>query len=741
MGNKNATVATNTESKTKVKLASSSTKDASTRRRANIKMVQNVLLIWLDENFDENRDDCRNTVTQLRRVVNDINTFTTGDQCIQFVNTIKDNKACMIITGSLGQHIVPRVHQMPQVDSIFIFCGNKKLHEQWAKEWPKIKGVFTKITPICEALEQASQQCEHNAISMSFVSTNGDAASKNLDRLDPMFMYTQITKEILLTINFEQHHIDQFIEDCRAIFRDNKNELKNIEKFERTYRDQTPIWWYSYDCFLYRMVNGALRTADMDMIIKMGFFIVDLHRQIQELHQEQFSDHPPGKTFILYRGQHLSNSDFDQVQNTKGGLMSFNNFLSTSENRKVSLDFVDKAVANPDLVSILFVMTIDPTKSSTPFASINGLSEFPKEDEILFSMHSIFRIRDIKPMGENQRRFRVDLKLTSDDDKDLRTLTDHIREETLPDSEGWRRLGSVLLQMSKFDKAEQVYQALLDQTMKDSERALIYHQLGWAKDGQGEYNEAITFYEKSIEIEEETAPCNDLNLAMSYNNIGNMYSHVGDYSKALLSHEKALLIRQQSLPSSHPDLAMSYNNIGNMYYRVGEYSKALSSYKKALAIQQQSLPSNHHNLAKSYITLGNVFYSTNVYQKAITFYEKALAIQQQSLLSNHPDMAMSYNNIANVHYSLGEYSKALLLHEKALVIRQQSLLSSHPDLAMSYNNISLVHEKMGNYSKAHSFYERAVNIAPQLLPSNHPNLVDDRNNLDHGQQNDCESYF
>jgi hypothetical protein len=137
-------------------------------------------------------------VTQLRRMVNDVNTFTDGDGCIQFIEDINDNKICMIISGSLGQHIVPRVHNMSQVDSIVIFCGNKKRHEQWTKEWSKIKGVFTEITPICEALKQASRQWEQNAILISFVATGGDATNKNLNRLDPMFMYTQIMKEILL---------------------------------------------------------------------------------------------------------------------------------------------------------------------------------------------------------------------------------------------------------------------------------------------------------------------------------------------------------------------------------------------------------------------------------------------------------------------------------------------------------------------------------------------------------------
>ena len=198
----------------KAQQGSTVAKDARVRRRVDIKMVQNVLLIWLDSNIDDNNQDCQNTVTQLRRMVNNVNTFTDGDECIQFIEDINDNKVCMIISGSLGQHIVPRVHNMSQVDSIFIFCGNKKRHEQWTKEWSKIKGVFTEITPICEALKQASRQCEQNAISISFVATGGDATKKNLDRLDPMFMYTQIMKEILLTITFEPKHFKEFIDYC-----------------------------------------------------------------------------------------------------------------------------------------------------------------------------------------------------------------------------------------------------------------------------------------------------------------------------------------------------------------------------------------------------------------------------------------------------------------------------------------------------------------------------------------------
>ena len=93
------------------------------------------------------------------------------------------------------------------------------------------------------------------------------------------------------------------------------------------------------NAFLYPMLNRALRTMEVDIIIKMGFFIGDLHRQIEQLHSEQFNGHHSKTTFTVYRGQGLPKAAFEQMTKTKGGLMAFNCFLSTSKKRDVSLGF------------------------------------------------------------------------------------------------------------------------------------------------------------------------------------------------------------------------------------------------------------------------------------------------------------------------------------------------------------------------------------------------------------------
>ena len=206
------------------------------------RIIQNFHLVWLDANINEKDDDFCNSITKLRQVVNTVNTFVDADKCIDFINTIQDETTFMIISGALGQTIVPTIHSKKQISDICIFCGNKVWHEKWAKNWSKIKDVFTDIQLICEALKQAAYACDHNAVSINFATTRDAATSdSNKNTLDCSFMYTQILKDILLTIDFNRGHIVDFLKYCRVELAGNSIELKNVDRIENEYRNHQPI--------------------------------------------------------------------------------------------------------------------------------------------------------------------------------------------------------------------------------------------------------------------------------------------------------------------------------------------------------------------------------------------------------------------------------------------------------------------------------------------------------------------
>ncbi|CAF0989218.1 unnamed protein product [Adineta steineri] len=235
---------------------------------SNRRIVQNFLLVWLDSDIDEIKEDYRDAITHLRRIVNAINLFTDIDQCINFLNEIKNEKVFLIVSDTLGKAIMPSIHEISQLDSIYIFCKTQTNHDQWTKQWTKqwskIKGTFTQILLLCESLKQAAQNCDKNSISMSFVSTHDDVLKQDINQLDPSFMYTQILKEIILEITYDQRFRKDLASYCRELYVDNNHELKNINKFEREYHYHTPIWWYTHDCCIYSMLNRALRNQEVN---------------------------------------------------------------------------------------------------------------------------------------------------------------------------------------------------------------------------------------------------------------------------------------------------------------------------------------------------------------------------------------------------------------------------------------------------------------------------------------------
>jgi tetratricopeptide (TPR) repeat protein len=97
----------------------------------------------------------------------------------------------------------------------------------------------------------------------------------------------------------------------------------------------------------------------------------------------------------------------------------------------------------------------------------------------------------------------VEIAFTSDNDQQLCTLTKRIREEVA--GFGWQRLSTLLLKISQFNKAPELYIMLLDQTSDAEEKALYYNQHGYVKNNQDDYEKVIWYYEKGLEIEKNSS--------------------------------------------------------------------------------------------------------------------------------------------------------------------------------------------------------------------------------------------
>jgi hypothetical protein len=113
---------------------------------------------------------------------------------------------------------------------------------------------------------------------------------------------------------------DQFLNECRAIYRGNSAQLARVDEFEQTYRACDAIYWYTEPCFLYHIINRALRSGDALTLFKLRYFIVDMCKNLEATAATQSS-----LAIHVYRGATLAKEEVEKLN--VGSLVAASSFF------------------------------------------------------------------------------------------------------------------------------------------------------------------------------------------------------------------------------------------------------------------------------------------------------------------------------------------------------------------------------------------------------------------------------
>ena len=95
-------------------------------------------LIWMDPNvnkFKENLD----LQDSLRKIFGKyLLTYERPDECERFIGEKKNDLIILIVSGSLGQLMVPKIHDEQQLKSVIVYCMDKERNEKWANHYEKV---------------------------------------------------------------------------------------------------------------------------------------------------------------------------------------------------------------------------------------------------------------------------------------------------------------------------------------------------------------------------------------------------------------------------------------------------------------------------------------------------------------------------------------------------------------------------------------------------------------------------
>ncbi|CAF4075063.1 unnamed protein product, partial [Rotaria sordida] len=522
------------------------------------KIIETFLIVWLDANVNKTEDN-EETYKALRTSINYLKTFDNLQEGENYIRSIHREKIILIVSGGFGMEIVPRIHDCEQINSIYVYCSDKARHEQWSKDYPKVKSVITKRKQLVEEIieDQKIRNKTEDSFPMSILTRTAvakETTAKDIAKEMGSILWFQLLIDVLLRMEHTDDAKTELIETWGENYTGNSFELKIIKEFKKEYKQEKAVWWYTRESSLYRILNKALREQSIDMIFSFRFFLTELSKQVSQLYQNYMQQLKASNTVSepihVYRGQVIAKEELEQMQNSIGGFISINSFFSTSRNKSKAQNFAMGSPVTEKLRRILLKIEIDPRLPTKPFANIEGISYYPNEQEILFMLGSIFRINKIESDEENKLSI-INMSLCSEDDFELKELFAYLKKD-IGDEASMITLGNILLQMGEYDKGERIF-------------LRMNHQEGL------------------------------INVAELK---GNFYLAMKQYEQAIVYYEQSLKLRLKLLPESHPDIGKSYSSIAMAYEFSKEYPKSIGCYQQAIKQYQRTLKDNHPSITQ-----------------------------------------------------------------------------------------------------------------------------------------------
>ena len=303
--------------------------------------------------------------------------------------------------------------------------------------------------------DQASRAKLEDGASISVISSG----SQSLQARNAIFMWFQLFIEVLLRMHHKSTDRKELIEICKKSYKGNNKEMETIDEFEKNYKPENAIWWYTRESCFYRMMNKALRVQDFDMLFALRFFITDIAKQIKSEYERFIRTIETRNIIRVYRGQVIGTDELELMKNSKGEFISMNSFLSTSRDRSTALDFARLTSVTGDTQRIIFEIDINPRLQTKAFADVTSMSYFEKEDEVLIILGALFRID--KVLEDKQDRVWVArVSLASEDDFHLKKTFAHMKQ-TIGDDTDLDSLGKILHEMGEYKQAQKCYERMI----------------------------------------------------------------------------------------------------------------------------------------------------------------------------------------------------------------------------------------------------------------------------------------
>ncbi|CAF0960114.1 unnamed protein product [Adineta ricciae] len=646
----------------------------------------------------------------------------------------------LIISGTQGREMVPKIHTLPQIIGIHVYCYEKQVHEQWARNFTKVKGVFTEFNEVLRSLSLSSSSGNNDYPSNDRITTahlpvgtdsttvtpsetaqpttdtslispqesvlskdetapapvaqteepiitgseTETAASPAPEQNSSSFLYEADIKyyitiayiDLIIRMALRREEIVDYLSCWEGVSSENEQLSSVIEEFRTNYSPVKAIMYLYSEISFCQYLDNICKGGYLDAIYSSRVLICDVGKQLEQ--------HKCTTVTQLYLCELIFNEDFQRLQALNGRVIAMKYFLWTNTDREKALSCVSCEASNNEYKRLLFEIEADPqTANVKPFAKLDFVDKINDPDQVLIMLGSLLRITTIEDEKDGIINIKAQL-CGDDDDNQIAKQINQIKQEHI-DSNG----RTDTFQFGQFQIA--LGDALGDRNLSNSGEKFIR-----------DYHDKL-----QIDSMDHMKCCRAL---------GRLERMRGEYDSSLANYNKALDLKERSSTVGDLDLAALHNDLGSVYSEMNDCDQALDHYQKAAQIWKTLKSDLDVILIDCYTKMANIHLQSERYPDAFLYYSQVEMILIKNNNTNSYHYASCCHNLGVVRTNLQQYHLALGHFKTSLEVKSKIFQPVHSSIASAYKSIGAVYQYMDCLSQARDMFEQALQTYRQVSP-------------------------
>ncbi|KAL8796201.1 MAG: hypothetical protein Q9195_001535 [Heterodermia aff. obscurata] len=275
-------------------------------------------------------------------------------------------------------------------------------------------------------------------------------------------------------------------------------------------------------------------------------------------------------------------------------------------------------------------------------------------------------------------------------------------------------LASIKRSQENFEEAEALIQEALRGYDKlpderDFKRSLaVQNDLGLVYAAQGQHEEAIRVYEKTMSEVEKSLDPDDATSVTLMANLADAYTEVGQQHEAQRLYERALQIREDVWGMEHPATLEVMENLAGVYEIQAMWDKAEMIRDAILILIKNQCGDGHPKTLAAMRDLAHAYQYQERYDDCIHLQKSVVDGARSRFGADHERTWRERYNLAIYYMGSGKLHEAQTMFDEVLLARKRLLGEDHDDTFDSYMALGELRYKQNRLEEAHELLDLAL---------------------------------